>query len=343
MSKATSGLQSLAAMAHLLADQHELDDILETAAEQARTALGAATVSISRLNDSGEDVRTLINVGDLGDGEERWPADETYPVSGLSRLTSAIRERRTFVDSIDDEGLPAEERYLLERFGKGSSLSTAIVVDGRSWGEFYATRHIGASVFDADAVAYTDVLVAILAAAVSRAMREAGLQELAYRDPLTGLLNRRALDEHAEKLFDLDGEASREIAIVAMDIDGLKLVNDTEGHPVGDQVIRAVATALMFTFERVESSVVARVGGDEFTILVSGDDVGVMEKLVNALCRDVAEKSARIGLSAGMASVVLTPDGTESITDLFVAADKALYVAKRTRSPVVVLAEGLSD
>ncbi|MCL8249815.1 sensor domain-containing diguanylate cyclase [Aeromicrobium fastidiosum] len=343
MSEATSGLQSLAAMAHMLADQHELDDILETAAEQARTALGAATVSISRLNDSGEDVRTLINVGDLGDGEERWPADETYPVSGLSRLTSAIRERRTFVDSIDDEELPEEERYLLERFGKGSSLSTAIVVDGRSWGEFYATRHIGEKVFDDDGVAYTDVLVAILGAAVSRAIREADLQKLAYRDPLTSLLNRRALDEHAARLFDLGDEASREIAIVAMDIDGLKLVNDTEGHPMGDQMIRAVAAALTFMFDRVESSVVARVGGDEFTILVSGDDVGVIEKLVNTLCRDVAEKSNRIGLSAGMASVVLTRDSTSTLTDLFAAADKALYVAKRTQSPIAVLADPLSD
>jgi diguanylate cyclase (GGDEF)-like protein len=342
MSKATSGLRGLAAMAHLLAEKHELDDILETAAEHACRALGAATVSISRLGESGEDVRTLINVGDLGQGEERWPEAEIYPLTALARLSMSIRERGTWVDSIDDAELPAPERHLLETFGKGCSLSTAVVVDGRSWGEFYATRHVGARVFDQDAVAYTEVLVAILGAALSRAEREADLQELAYRDPLTGLLNRRALDEHAERLLDLGDETSRQIAIVAIDINGLKLVNDTEGHLTGDQVIKSVAVALMFTFERVESSIVARVGGDEFTILVSGDDVHVLEKIVNALCLDVAEKSNRIGLSAGIASLVLTPDFDGTLTDLFAAADKALYRAKRTSSTVAVRAEALS-
>lgn len=341
MSTVTSGLQSLAAMAHLLQQRHELNDLLETAAEHAREALGAATISISRIVPEGDAVRTLINVGDLAVGEERWPDDEVYAIHSDRGLTAAINDRTSWVESLDGTASDPVDRALLTSLGKGSSLATAIVVEGVPWGEFYATRHLGVPVFDRDAVAYAEVLVAILAAAVSSSIREADLQELAFRDPLTGLLNRRALDEHAAAVFDLDDHDSREVAVLAIDIDGLKRVNDTEGHSMGDQVIRSVAAALTFTFEHLTSSVVARVGGDEFTVLACGDDVARIEAVTNNLCRDVSVRSTRIGLSAGIASVVLLPGSTVTMTEVFAAADRALYVAKRTGSASPVLADDL--
>jgi diguanylate cyclase (GGDEF)-like protein len=342
MMKATSGLRSLAAMAHLLARKHDLNDVLETAAEQACAALGAATVSISRLSPSGEFVSTIVNVGDLGDDEQRWPEDETYAMTGHGRLSSAIRDKRTWVDSLDDPDCPVEERELLESLGKGCSLATAIVVAGHSWGEFYATRHVGAPVFDEDAVAYAEVLVAILGAAVSSSIRETTLEELAFHDPLTGLLNRRALDEEAVMLFDLGDQQSREIAVVAIDINELKLINDTEGHARGDQVIKAAAAALTRAFEPLTSSVVARAGGDEFTVLVSGPDVADVEHTVNALCREASDASTRVGLSAGISKVVLDASRAFTMSDVFAAADRALYVAKRMRSSVAVVADDIS-
>jgi diguanylate cyclase (GGDEF)-like protein len=213
------------------------------------------------------------------------------------------------------------------------------VIDGRSWGEFYATRHVGAPVFDEDAVAYAEVLAAILAAAVASSIRETSLQELAFHDPLTGLLNRRALDEHAAGLFELGDALARDIAVVAIDINGLKAVNDTLGHAKGDQVIRAAATALARAFEPLTSSVVARAGGDEFTVLVSGHDVGMVEQTVNVLCREAFTNSSFAGLSAGISAVVLTEASTVSMTEVFAAADRALYVAKRTGSRSAIIAD----
>ena len=338
MGKATSGLQSLATMAHLLARQHELNDLLETAAEQACTAMGAATVSISAIVPDGHAIRTIINVGDLADDEERWPEAELYLIAGDERLTATMLDRMSSVDSVDDPDCPDYEREHLERLGKGSSLTTAIVVDGQAWGELYVTRHIGDEAFSQDAIAYAEVLAAILAAAVSSSIRETTLQELAFHDPLTGLLNRRALDEHGAGLFDLGDDAARDVAVVAIDINDLKLVNDSLGHATGDRVIRAVASALASAFEPLKSSVVARAGGDEFTVLVSGRDVGMVEQTVNVLCREVSKTASLTGLSAGIAAVVLTQTSTVSMSEVFAAADRALYAAKRSGSRTAVIA-----
>ena len=342
MGRATLGLRSLADMAHVLTRAHELNELLETAADHACIALGAASVSISRIDTDHDVIRTIINVGDLAPHEQRWPEDETYPITGDERLSSAIKERKSWVDSLADPDIAQREQQLLKQLGKGSSLVTAIVVDGRSWGEFYATRHVGVQAFDGEAVAYAEVLVAILAAAVSRAMREATLEDLASRDPLTGLLNRRALDDRAAEVFDLGDEPSRSVAFVAVDINGLKRVNDTEGHATGDLVIRRTAAALTYAFELLESAVVARVGGDEFTIMVSGSDVAVAEETINFVCREIAERSTRIGLSAGLAVAELTPSTTLTASELFAAADRAQYVAKRTQSPTAVIADDVS-
>jgi diguanylate cyclase (GGDEF)-like protein len=339
MGNATSGLRSLAAMAHLLARQSELNDLLETAAEHARVAMGAATVAISAIVPDGEAIRTIINVGDLAPGEERWPDNETYSIAGDARLAATVLKRMSSVDDVDDPACPLHQREQLIRLGKGSSLTTAIVVDGQAWGEMYVTRHIGHPAFDEDAIAYAEVLSAILAAAVSSSIRETTLQKLAFHDPLTGLLNRRALDEHAARLFELGDDPARDIAVVAIDINGLKLVNDTSGHATGDRVIRDVAAALSHAFAPLTSSVVARAGGDEFTVLVAGRDVGMVEQTVNVLCRDVSKTSSLTGLSAGIAAVVLTRAFTFSMSEVFAAADRALYVAKRTGSRTAVIAD----
>jgi diguanylate cyclase (GGDEF)-like protein len=328
-------------MAHILTRAHELNDLLEMAADHACTALGAASASISQIVPDDDLIRTIINVGDLAPHEHRWPDDETYPITGDHRLMSTLQERSSWVDSVDDPDSGERDRALLQQLGKGSSLVTAIVVDGRSWGEFYATRHVGDPAFDEDAVAYAEVLVAILAAAVSRTIREAALQDLALRDPLTGLLNRRALDQRVDAVFDLGHDYSRSVAVVVVDIDGLKRVNDTEGHASGDRRICEVAEALTRVFGRLAASAVARVGGDEFTVLVAGSGVTAVESAINEVSSEVSERGV-IGVSAGVAAAVITPVTGPSASELFAAADRAQYVAKRTRSGTAVVAADIS-
>lgn len=339
MDSATLGLRGLADMVHILMRAHRINELVELAAEHACSALGAATVSISRVDDDHDLIRTVINVGDLGPGEVRWPDDEIYQISGDQRLMSSVRERRSQVDSVTDPECEPGERELLTRLGKGCSLATPIIVDGVVWAEFYATRYESDGVFDDEAVAYAEVLAAILAAAVARMQREADLEDLAFHDPLTGLLNRRALDDQAADVFAVPDGVSRTVTIVAVDIDGLKGVNDSEGHASGDRQIQEVAEALTRTFDKFSQSAVARVGGDEFTVMVADQSMGVVVDAINTVCREVASAPLAVGVSAGVAAAEITSDTTLNLSELFAAADHAQYIAKRSKSRVAVVSQ----
>lgn len=329
-------IRSLAALARTVGTSSPLPRLLELAAEEARGALYAASVSVSRLEPDRAVVRTLVSVGDLGPTEERRPLDETYPVPEFDELDPSLDQVVSWTSGLDDLDTDDDKRDLLRRLGKGSSVSAAMVVDGRLWGMFYATRHVGEPPFDSDDTAYLEALLAILAGAISRTMREQSLTQLAFHDPLTGLRNRRALDEAAAAAFAAPDGTGREVVAVAVDIDGLKQVNDTGGHEAGDRMIRAAATLLVAAFADVPGSLVARVGGDEFTVLVTGRPVAEVVAAADTVCRAVTGRGA-IELSAGAAGVVLGMGAEVDPSELFAAADRALYAAKRQRAARTVV------
>ena len=198
------------------------------------------------------------------------PGTRSTCIQPDSNLGLVVDELQTWTASIRDPHCPTFERELLDGLGKGSSLGAPIIVDGQLWGEFYATRQVGRTPFSDTDGFYVQALTAILAGAISRWVREESLELLAYRDPLTGLLNRRAFDHQAAQAFDVPAGTSRSVTVVAVDINRLKQVNDTLGHGAGDQLIQSVARSMLRTFGRLPGSLVARVGGDEFAVLVSG-------------------------------------------------------------------------
>lgn len=332
-------IRSLAAMARALGRSQDLRRALETAAEEGCRALRSSSVSLSRLEPGTLIVRTIVNAGDLGPNEVRWPEDETYAVEDFSNLVLVVDDLQTWTASVDDPAGDANERALLGALGKSSSLGAPIVVDGQLWGELYATRTADQPPFGADDMAYVDALTAILAGAISRSLREESLKQLAYRDPLTGLLNRRALDEYAEQAFTVATGASRPVTVVVVDINGLKVVNDTLGHSGGDRLIASVARLLTSTFSGLTDSRVARVGGDEFTVLVSGHDPSRVVEAANTLFLHSEEFPDGAEVSCGAAAVVVTADTTLTPSELFAAADRAQYVAKRGRLSRTVVAD----
>jgi diguanylate cyclase (GGDEF)-like protein len=333
-----SRLRSLAAMARALNRPQPLARLVEVAAQEALRGLPAASVSVSRSEPDGLSVRTLLNVGELGPGELTWPDDEVYPMPEFAGVDAGTDELVVWRWAVDDPGTPDPERELLTSLGKASSVAAPLVVDGRIWGEVYATRRAGEPRFDDDDVAYLEALLAVLAGALSRADREETLSVLAYRDPLTGLLNRRAVDEHACRAFDVPAGVQRWVSVVAVDINGLKLTNDRHGHPAGDRLIQSVARHLGAIFGRLPHSIVARVGGDEFTVLVSDTPLDEVVALADELSEASWVRDPETSLSCGAAGVVLTQGSEITPADLFAAADRAQYVAKRERRHETVVA-----
>lgn len=322
-------IHSLGAMARALGQGHALLRSLEIAAEEARDAIRAATVSVSRLDPGTGSLRTLLNVGDLGPDEVRWPEDEVYTLRPDSNLGLVMGELRTWTAVVDDPGSAPFERELLSALGKRSSLGAPILVDGQLWGEFYATRHEHQTPFGDTDSAYVQALIAILAGAVSRWLREESLELLAFRDPLTGLLNRRALDQQATRAFDVPSGASRSVTAVAMDINRLKFVNDTLGHSAGDRLIRSVTGSMLEAFSRLPGSLVSRVGGDEFIVLVSGHPAAQVVGAADQVCDERYDFGPGVGVSAGAVTALLTSESTLTPAELFSAADRAQYDAKR--------------
>ncbi len=153
----------------------------------------------------------------------------------------------------------------------------------------------------------------------------------AFGDYLTGLANRRAFFEAAEQELARSQAVPRPTAVIAFDADHFKAINDRHGHPGGDAVLQQLAAILGETFREVD--VVARIGGEEFAVLLPSTDLPraavVAERLRAAVAAQVVHfDGARIRytVSAGVASL---DDGEGGIDLLLKRADQALYAAKR--------------
>jgi diguanylate cyclase len=153
---------------------------------------------------------------------------------------------------------------------------------------------------------------------------------LAYHDDLTGLPNRRLLEDRLDQAIAHARRVGCKVAVLLLDLDHFKEVNDTLGHRVGDMTLQAVVTQL--TGRIRASDTLARSGGDEFTVVSEVPDpngaVALMAALESALAAplNIQGVQVRTGISVGLA---LYPDDGSDPDQLHAAADKAMYVAKR--------------
>lgn len=177
----------------------------------------------------------------------------------------------------------------------------------------------------------------LLNRAVMRTVREMkrqnrDLNDFALKDPLTGLLNRRALDETMEKM---EGD-NRPFALLLIDIDRFKSVNDRHGHSAGDEVLRSVARTLEEAMGNRD--LCGRYGGEEFVVLLPGRNLPETYEMAERLRLAVAahENALRIPVTLSIGGAV-SPLQSTRIDDLFELADRALYRAKEGgRNRVVV-------
>ena len=155
---------------------------------------------------------------------------------------------------------------------------------------------------------------------------------LAQLDGLTGILNRRAFKARYEMFAKLAARRPQPIALGYLDVDGFKGVNDTQGHRVGDQVLTAVANTIT---ERLRTSdVVARMGGDEFAILLPDVGVGGTTRLISEIRESLLALASRnhwpIGYSIGVVVFQVPPASAEEAISY---ADRLMYTTHYPRHP----------
>jgi diguanylate cyclase (GGDEF)-like protein/PAS domain S-box-containing protein len=168
------------------------------------------------------------------------------------------------------------------------------------------------------------------------------LQEQAIRDPLTGLHNRRYLDETLPRELQRAERRNQPIGIIMLDVDRFKRINDTYGHDAGDTLLRAVGAFLRGNTRGED--VICRYGGEEFTLVLPGAALADTQQRADILCtgiQSLAIEHNGYALDAVTASfgVAVFPDHASTADELIRAADQALYQAKQNGRNQVVIAE----
>jgi diguanylate cyclase (GGDEF)-like protein len=200
------------------------------------------------------------------------------------------------------------------------AVAHGIALDVLPPGEGYADRWIDVM----GSVSIVAVVVQTLAHRNDRLLHQ--LAGEARTDPLTGLLNRRGFDERAEVEVAHARRDEAPLALATFDLDHFKQVNDRHGHEVGDRVLAQVGAVLVESAREID--VVARIGGEEFVVLLPGATVAGAVEFTERIRRAIADKDdglPSIQVSAGVAA----SSGPTEIGSLLQRADGALYAAKR--------------
>ena len=195
----------------------------------------------------------------------------------------------------------------------------------------------GAKDFVAEPLDLAEVLMRVHNMLEVRLLHEAArnhgrmLESLALNDPLTGLANRRLLAERMSMALAYARRNKSAMAVVYLDLDGFKQVNDTLGHGVGDALLKMVAGRLVATVR--EEDTVARLGGDEFMIALW--DIRDAERAATVALKAIEAVSQPYGIEGhavsvtASAGIAIYPDHGEDVDTLMKSADLALYEAKR--------------
>ena len=266
------------------------------------------------------------------EGNQAIPVDTEVPIDNTMIGQCIIQRQQRYTRNLADH--PAVDARTLAEGGLGCSVNSPLVSSGQCFGSV----NVSSTAIDGFTAEHLHALnsVAGLLASYMRVHSEMEAeQERVRTDELTGLLSRRTIIEELRRKL---ASGVGPVSILYIDLDDFKLVNDTYGHRVGDQVLREMARRFNQAVRAMD--MVGRVGGDEFLVLLDNpsdesEAVVVANRLV-ATCRQemkVDEVTLTMRPSVGVA---MATDDRETAEHLLIEADMAMYRAKGSPDPVAV-------
>ncbi|MEO8106484.1 MAG: GGDEF domain-containing protein [Actinomycetes bacterium] len=281
-------------------------------------------------------LRAVLNVGDLAPWEEEEPEDEVYEADQSTWLAGMAEGVLGAVLSLGDITISADDRQYLEELEKESSISVPLLYAGEWWGELFVARSDDRPAFVAGDLDWVSAVAAQVSAALESVDHAASVEQLAQTDSMTGLANRRALDRWLDDAMVQWRDHQVPMGLAVVDLNGLKRINDDQGHDAGDRVLRQLAHILFDASRGFQHSLVARLGGDEFCVAVSGNDAEQLVDAATAACQAGWDLLPH-GLACG---VVVTSDAVGPVEQpgrLLRLADAAQYRAKRLQSRIPIV------
>jgi diguanylate cyclase (GGDEF)-like protein len=286
---------------------HAVDRVSECTIDvwhPARDVLEVASVYIREIGTSEEDRGDIYALDD-------------YPASRV--LLSAADGYA--VQRITDPEIPPSIHKQLVEWGWRTWIELPLVVDGRSVGLIEMADYTSARRWAQRDIDFCRTIAAQAALAVRNAQLYEDLRSQVDKDPLTGVLNHRAFYERLEQELDRAARSSSRVAVIVVDLDYFKALNDTRGHVAGDQALRRVARAIRSTCRSVD--IAGRLGGDEFAVILPDIDADLdplAARLLDAI-------STQTGLHASV-GVAVAREPADRAARIVARADSSLLEAK---------------
>jgi two-component system cell cycle response regulator len=314
------------------------EEIYPMLARRVARALDLTHCSVVRAR-AGDRVGVVATAYENPGLRDREVQLERYP-----EIRAALDHGRpVLIPDVRSSPMFAEARKTWQREGTRVSIRSLIALpfalDRLQAGVFFLRRTEDEPVLTQDDVEFADSVIKAAVAVIQRAQAlestkadNARLEALALTDPLTQVLNRRALTLRLTAELDRARRYESVVTLLMVDLDHFKRINDTHGHLVGDEALREVAAILRHAVRSVD--VVARYGGEEFVVVLpeTAEEGGIVfaERLRDSIASHefhVPGRSA-LALTASIGVATFPAPRVESVEDLFARADAALYRAK---------------
>lgn len=315
-------LQALLDLSHRLSSTLDLDEILREFSERAAELTGATAAEISAW-ERDDDALVMLVEYIQGRDEITVGGGTVYPLGQYPLTRRVLESQEAAQVRVSDESADRSERELLARRGQSSLLMLPLVARGETIGLMEIIDENDRE-FDAFDIDFCKALCDVVATALRNARLYAQVEELAARDRLTGLYNRRLFEEHLEVAVARARRTGENLSLLVIDIDGLKRINDLGGHTAGDEALKILAETLTTSIRGTD--VACRLGGDEFAVILPASTPE--EALI------VAERAQRRLTELGGGKWTFSGGIARSLAahatayDLYRSADIAAYRAK---------------
>jgi diguanylate cyclase (GGDEF)-like protein len=313
-------LQALLDVSHKLSSTLELSEVLRAFTDQATELTGATAAEISFWDHERDELVMLVEYLE-GANEITEEGGQIYHLADFPATKQVLETQEPIQIRVSNESDDPAERALLEARGRNALLMLPLICGGETIGLMEVVDEVDRQ-FDAADVDFCQALCNVVAPAVQNAMLYKEMKELAARDKLTGLYNRRLFEEQFDAAVARSQRNGEQLSLLVVDLDGLKRINDLGGHPAGDEALRALAESLCESCRA--GDVPCRLGGDEFAVILPGanpdDAIKVAERAQDALIT-----KGPYSFSGGVARAATN---LGSSYDLYRSADIAAYRAK---------------
>jgi diguanylate cyclase (GGDEF)-like protein len=314
--------QALLELSRALSSSLDLQDVLTMLLDRVARLTGATGTAVSRWDRDRDVLVTLVHHSH-GTSSLAEDGVAEYAMDAFPSSSSVLRTQRPIQIRASNPRDDPHERALMQELGFKSLLMLALVARGETIG-LMEIADINDRAFTPQDIEFCQAVCDVVATSMHNAMLYERARELALRDQLTGLHNRRFFDESLTDALARSRRAGSSLALLVIDLDGLKQINDSGGHVAGDAALRSAAEALRRCVRA--GDLPCRLSGDEFAVILPGADAAAAMLVAERAQRTLHELSdGRHSFSGGVTVDVADHPPQE----LYRRADDAAYRAKQ--------------